>query len=408
MRAYVESYGCTLNRGEAAEMEDMLRSRGWQIVAEPGDADLALLVACVVIESTERRMLKRAKALSSVPRLIITGCMATARREVAEEVAPDAEFVPPGDVDSLSSLVDSVGPHVRNEGPRQGYAIVPIATGCTGNCAYCITRLARGTVRSRSPDDIVEKVAALARDGPLEIRLTSQDAAAYGRDIGTDLVYLVERICEISSDFRLRIGMMNPRNALPMLGGLADVFNNPKIFKFLHLPIQSGSDRLLAKMGRGHTRAEFEEIVTRMRSSVLGLTLSTDIIVGYPGEEDSDHESNLSVIRGLRPDIVNVTRFSARPGTEAANQTPAVGGRTAKARSRELAKLRFEVALDNSRALVGQTMTALSTERGRGSSTLLRNEAYRQIVVRERVPLRRYYDVSILDATPTHLIGEVI
>jgi tRNA A37 methylthiotransferase MiaB len=141
---------------------------------------------------------------------------------------------------------------------------------------------------------------------------------------------------------------------------------------------------------------------------VPGLTLSTDIIVGYPGEEDSDHEANLSVVRELRPDIVNVTRFSARPGTDAVTQGPAVGGRTAKARSRELSRLRFEIALENNNALIGETMTALSTERGRGSSTLLRNEAYRQIVVREPVPLRRYYKVSILDATPTHLIGEVI
>lgn len=408
MRAYVESYGCTLNRGEAAEMEDMLRSRGWQIVADPGDADLALLVACVVIESTERRMLKRAKALSSVPRLIISGCMATARKEVAEEAVPNAEFVPPGDVDSLSALVDSVGPQMQDEGPCQGYAIVPIATGCTGNCAYCITRLARGTVRSRSPEDIVARIADLATDGPLEIRLTSQDAAAYGLDIDTDLIDLVERICDIRLDFRLRVGMMNPRNVLPIVDRLAEVFSDPKMFKFLHLPVQSGSGRMLAKMGRGHGRAEFEEIVTRMRSSVPDLTLSTDIIVGYPGEEGSDHEANLSVVRELRPDIVNVTRFSARPGTEAATHGPAVGGRTAKARSRELTRLRFEIALENNNASIGETMTALSIERGRGSSTLLRNEAYRQIVVREPVPLRRYYEVSIRDATPTHLIGEVI
>ncbi len=408
MRAYIESYGCTLNHGEAAEMAALLRSRGWETTARLEDADLALLVACVVIESTERRMLKRAEVMSSAPRLIITGCMATARKEAAEEAAPNAEFVPPGDFDALSSIVDVVGPCLPDKALEEGFAVVPIATGCTGNCAYCITRLARGTVRSRSPDDIVGRIQALAQDGPLEIRLTSQDAAAYGSDIGTDLVCLVNRICEIRSDFRLRVGMMNPRNVLPILDGLVEVFDAEKMFKFLHLPIQSGSDKMLAQMGRGHSRAEFEEIVSRMRSRVPWLTLSTDIIVGYPGEEDSDHEANLSVIRELRPDIVNVTRFSARPGTEAAEQMPAVGGRTAKARSRELTRARFEVALANNSVLVGETMTAISTEKGRGSSTLLRNQAYRQIVVREVVPLRRYYEVTILDATPTHLIGELI
>ncbi|MDH3365008.1 MAG: tRNA (N(6)-L-threonylcarbamoyladenosine(37)-C(2))-methylthiotransferase [Thermoplasmata archaeon] len=408
MRAYVESYGCTLNHGEAAEMEALLRSRGWEIAKEPEGADLALLVACVVIESTERRMLKRAKALSSVPRLIVTGCLATARKEAAEEEVPNAEFVPPGDIDSLSALIDSVGPRVRDCASKCGYAIVPIASGCMGNCSYCITRLARGTVRSRPPETIVKRISDLAKGGPIEVRLTSQDAAVYGLDIGTDLINLMERICSKGSDFRLRVGMMNPRNALPIADRLAEVFRDPKVFKFLHLPLQSGSDRLLAKMGRGHGSAEFEEIVHRMRSKVPELTLSTDIIVGYPGEEDSDHEASVSMIRRLRPDIVNVTRFSPRPGTEAATQGPVVGGRVAKARSRELTKLRFETALENNRAIVGETMTALSTERGRGSSTLLRNGAYRQIVIPEPVALREFYEVSILDATPTHLVGSLL
>ncbi len=178
MRAYIESYGCTLNHGEAAEMAALLRSRGWEITARLEDADLALLVSCVVIESTERRMLKRAEVMSSAPRLIITGCMATARKEAAEGVAPNAEFVPPGDFDALSSIVDVVGPCLPDKALEEGFAVVPIATGCKGNCAYCITRLARGTVRSRSPDDIVGRIEALSQDGPLEIRLTSQDAAA--------------------------------------------------------------------------------------------------------------------------------------------------------------------------------------------------------------------------------------
>lgn len=409
MRAYVESYGCTLNRGEACEIEDFLRSRGWDVTATPEGADLAVLVACVVIESTERRMLRRVKALSSAPHLIVTGCLATARRDAAMEIAPSAEFVPPGDLGRLSTLVEVVGaPISARTSDESGFAIVPIATGCEGSCAYCITRLARGPICSRPPGDIVERIADLTRVGPREIRLTSQDMASYGIDIDTDLVELIDRIRSVGSDFMLRVGMMNPGSVLPILDSLAERFQEPKLFKFLHLPMQSASDRLLERMERGHTSNDFEAVVSRMRSSVPELTLSTDVIVGYPGETESDHEANLSMIRKIKPDIVNVTRFSSRPGTRAAQQGAPVVGWMTKRRSRELTKLRFGIALENNERLIGRTATALATEQGRGSSTILRSDAYKQIVVKEEVALREYHEVSIVEATPTHLLGELV
>ena len=408
MRAYVESYGCTLNQGEASEIADLLRSHGWDFAASPEGADIAILVACVVIESTERKMLRRVKALSSAPRLIVTGCMATARKDAATALAPSAELVPPGDFDRLSDIIGIVGdPKPSDAWNEAGFAIVPIATGCLGRCAYCITRLARGPICSRPPADIVAKVAGLTADGPREVRLTSQDAASYGYDAGSDLIELLDHICRIESDFRLRLGMMNPSNALPIVDRLAERYQEPRIFGFLHLPLQSASDRLLESMERGHTVAQFEGIVSRMRSRVPELTLSTDVIVGYPGETESDHEANLSMIRRLRPDIVNVTRFSPRPGTKAAEQGGSVIGRVAKRRSRELTGVRFEISQDINERLIGRSMTALATEKGRGSSTILRNDAYKQIVVGEEVSLRRFHEVTIVDATPTYLIGAI-
>ena len=153
--------------------------------------------------------------------------------------------------------------------------------------------------------------------------------------------------------------------------------------------------------------AEFETIVSRMRSRVPELTLSTDVIAGYPGEAEADHEDNLSMIQRLRPDIVNVTRFSPRPGTKAAAQAEPVIGRVAKRRSRELTSARFDVSLEINESMIGRSMTALATERGRGSSTVLRNDAYKQIVVKDEVPLRRFYEVTIIEATPTYLIGRL-
>ncbi len=409
MRAYIESYGCTLNQGEACEIRDLLLSLGWSMASDPGDADLSVLVACVVIESTENRMLKRLRPLSSSGRVIVTGCMATARKEAAQAVLPSAEFVPPGDLQSFAELVGRAGlPSVDvSGGDVSGFSIVPIATGCRGECSYCITRLARGDLRSRRPEDIIAKVAYEIRGGPLEIRLTAQDTAAYGLDIGSDLVRLLESVDEIEGDFRMRVGMMNPNSVLPLLDRLPGAFSDARVFKFLHLPVQSASDGLLSEMGRRYTLSDFEKVVSAFRSVVPELTLSTDLIVGYPEETDEDHEANLALVRRVRPDIVNVTRYSPRPGTKAFGSGRGVVGRKAKDRSRELTEARFEVSLARNERLVGSQRRALAAERGKNGSTILRADDYRQVVVVDDLPLRRFYDVVIDSATPTYLFGRL-
>ena len=408
MRAYVESYGCTLNHGEADEIRDVLSSKGWELVGDRHEADLVVLATCIVIETTERRMVRRIKELSDAPRLIVTGCIASGLPEVARNASRRAELVPPGDVEEFSRTVETVGPAMeRTEEEPRGYAIVPIATGCGGDCSYCITRLARHGLRSRPTESVAARISSLAETGPLEIRMTAQDCAAYGADIGIDLASLVRNILSLDRDFRLRVGMMNPGNALRLSERLVDIFGDGRVFKFAHLPVQSGSDRILSEMNRGYSTTDFVRIVERLRTDVPDLTLSTDIITGYPSETISDHEANLELVRATRPDIVNVTRFSPRPGTRAASAGSPVVGWKSKERSRELTRLRFEISLENNERKIGTGCTALATERGKGISTILRTDAYKQVVVRRRLPLREYHEVEITDATPTYLIGRL-
>ena len=410
MRAYVESYGCTLNRGEACEIEESLLSLGWTMVPDPSEADVSVLVACVVIEATERKMLKRLKELSALGRkVVVTGCLATARTDEARRISPDADFIAPGDVDAFETLLGRAAPVVEPGGATEetGVAIVPIATGCKGVCNYCITKLARGDLRSRVPEAVIARVAEVSSSGPVECRITAQDTAVYGADIGEDLVELVRGICDLENDFRLRLGMMNPDSVTPILDRLPELYADPRVFKFLHLPVQSASDRLLDDMGRRYTLAEFERAVSAFRAVAPESTLSTDIIVGYPGESDDDHEANLELIRRVQPDIVNVTRYSPRPGTEAFRLGRGVVGWKAKDRSRALTEARFEVSLSRNDRLVGVERRALATERGKNDSTILRTDDYRQVVVREVLPLRRYYQLMIHDATPTYLIGSL-
>ena len=406
MKAFVEAYGCTLNFGESREIEDLLVDKGWEISKDPTDSDLAVLVTCVVIDTTERAMLKRIKELSAAPRLIVTGCMATACREKAKLACPRADFVAPGDMESFARLVESCDSKLSaRKNARESYSIVPIASGCRGSCSYCITRLARGELKSRSPSAIVDAVKRAAASGPREVQLTAQDTAAYGIDIGTGLPSLVKSICDIQLDFRLRIGMMNPKSVLPIVDEIAEMYLERRVFKFLHLPLQSASDRLLEHMERGYSIRDFGRIVETVRAKTPSLTLSTDLIVGYPGESEADHRENLAIISEVKPDVVNVTRFSSRPGTKAAEAKGQVVGWKAKDRSREITELRFKVSLERNRSWVGKTVQALSTEHGKNNSTILRNDEYKQLVVHESLPLGRFYEIAISDATPTYLVG---
>lgn len=410
MRAHIEAYGCTLNHGEAKEIEDLLSTRGWEIVSDAETADLNVIATCVVVEKTEKAMLSRLSDLKDSPRLIVTGCMATACRSKAESVAPKASFVAPGDLDGFARLVEEVrcGQRAHQPSAAPSYGIVPISTGCLGTCSYCITRLARGPLRSRPPERILDSVRALVKQGPRELRITAQDAAAYGSDIGSSLPSLIDSICALPGDFKVRVGMMNPRSALTISDRLVAMYEAPKVFKFVHLPVQSASDRLLERMGRRYTCQEFRSIVAGLRSKIPELSLSTDLIVGYPGETDADHELNMKLVTDLRPDIVNVTRFSPRPGTKAAREDGVVAGGKAKERSREVTERRFEVALAVNQNWVGREVEAFSTEYGTKRSTLLRTDEYRQIVVRGELALGHRFKVEIDGATPTYLRGKKV
>lgn len=408
MRAYVEAYGCTLNFGEAREIEDLLSGSGWSIVRSSEEADLAVLATCVVVDKTERAMMKRLKELSNVPQLVVTGCMAAACREKAESVVPDAVFVRPADLGRIAEVVRADGTAVLESSVEgSSYGIVPIATGCLGSCSYCITKLARGVLRSRPQKMVVDTVRRMVSSGPREIRIAAQDTAAYGADIGSSLPALVEEISAIEGDFRFRIGMMNPRSVLPQVEAVALMYRRPKVFKFLHLPLQSASDSVLSEMERGYTVDEFKRIVSQVRSAHPTLSFSTDLIVGYPGETEDDHQQNKRAVSELAPDVVNVTKFSPRPGTKAAFSSHMVAGGEAKERSREITRIRFKVALDINMSWVGRNVNALATERGKDLTTLFRTDEYRQIVVPGEHPIGEFHPVKITGATSTYLRGKL-
>ncbi|PSP59843.1 tRNA modifying enzyme [Halobacteriales archaeon QH_7_66_37] len=385
-RYHIETYGCTSNRGESQQIERALRDGGHRPADSPAEADVAILNTCTVVEKTERNMLDRAQELDeqTPADLVITGCMALAQGEEFERAGVDAEIL----------HWDRVPEHVRNgECPTPSadtdpivdgvVGILPIARGCMSDCSYCITKRATGKIDSPPVEENVRKARALVHAGATELRITGQDTGVYGWDDGERTLHvLLERICEeIDGDFRVRVGMANPKGVHGIREELAEVFaEQEKLYNFLHIPVQSGSNEVLADMRRQHTVSEYVEVVETFDEYLDEWTLSTDFIVGFPTETERDYERSLALLRETRPEKINVTRFSKRPGTDAA-EMKGLGGQTKKDRSSELVELKMDVVGEAYESMVGTEREVLLVEDGTEDSLVGYDRAYRQVAV---------------------------
>jgi len=380
-RYHIETYGCTSNRGESREIERRLRDAGHHR-ADLEEADVAILNTCTVVEKTERNMLRRAEELESeVADLIVTGCMALAQGGEFADI--DAQVLHWEEVPTAVTNGECPTTTPDAEPILDGeIGILPIARGCMSNCSYCITKFATGRIDSPPVAENVEKARALVHAGASEIRVTGQDTGVYGWDEGErKLPELLDRICAIEGDFRVRLGMANPGGVHGIHEELAEVFaDNEKLYNFIHLPVQSGSDDVLEEMRRQHRVEKFREVVETFDDRLAHWTLSTDFIVGFPTETDADHEQSMELLDEVRPEKINVTRFSKRPGTDAA-EMKGLGGQTKKDRSKAMSELKMDVVGEAYQSMVGERHEVLVVEEGTGGSVKCRDGAYRQLIV---------------------------
>lgn len=406
----METYGCTMNQGEGRLLEEHLAALGHQVIADAADADLVVLNTCTVIRETERRMLKRMAELNAQRKeLVVAGCMATIQADDVVKVAPRALIVAPRDYSRFPALVEErfgrgeMRPLIIL--PSSVSSVLPIAQGCIGNCSYCITKLARGTLSSYSLDSLVDQARKAIENGARELLVTSQDTACYGHDREGDLADLLSSIISLPGEYMVRIGMMNPDSLSRIIDRFLPAWVSPRIYRFLHLPVQSGSPPILDAMNRGYSPSDFLALAERVRASSPGMTLATDVITGFPGESDDDHYMTLKMLEQVRPDVVNVTRFSPRPGTPAAKSRNQVPGWMAKERSREITKLRFQISGEINAALVGQSERMTVIEEGKNGTSIGRTSAYKPVVVPGRQRIGSKLEVEIVDSAPTHLFG---
>lgn len=415
MKVFVEAHGCTQNYGEARLMEKALAGRGHLVRTSEEEADAHVLVTCTVVGTTERAMIRRMEQLAAHRKpLVVAGCMAAAQRERILETVPGAMLLPPRKwpqiVDLLAAGTSCGERAAAVESASFGWhdAIVPIEQGCAGRCTYCITRVARGRATSYPVEALINRIRGEVDRGVREIKLTGQDTGAYGRDRGTTLAALLRAIDRIPGVFRVRVGMADPLTVRPIVDDLVEAFGSGKIFKFLHLPVQSGSDEILEAMRRDYKVSEFEEIVDAFRRTWPDLTLSTDAIVGFPGETEEQFDATMELVRRVRTDIVNVTRFSPREGTPAARLPNRVVGWRVKERSRRLTRLRWQVAHESNERFVGREVEVLVTETGKGDTLLGRTTEYRQVCLPNVVSIGDFVRVRVESARAIDLRGHIV
>ncbi len=410
MSLHFEGYGCTANQGETLELAHQARELGHTVTERPEEADTVVIGTCTVIQATADRMEHRiASLLEGGQGVVIAGCMATADRTRMRARFPEVPLLAPGDLEGLEVLIGRPEAELPSPGPSGKEeaspvtAILPVAIGCLGHCTYCATLRARGRVRSRSIEQIVARARAALDSGSRELYLTSQDNAAYGADMGSSLEELLAALAILEGEFRLRVGMLNPAIAAHRSRELAEAWSDRRTYRFLHLPIQSGSQPVLEAMGRDHSLEDFWRVVETFRSRYPELMLSTDVICGFPGESDDDHRATMELLERLAPEVVNITRFSPRPHTRAAGMDDQVPYPVAKERSGELTLLKQRTTRASFQRQVGRRVTVLATERPKPGSTLCRDDSYRPVVVDAEVALGGFHRVEVTGATWAYL-----
>jgi len=423
----VKSYGCSANLADSEIIIGCLNEAGFKQANSIMEADIVIYNTCAVKGPTENRVISALKKIPKNKKIIVSGCLPLINfNRLKREISFDGAIGPaPGK--KIVNFVQRVinGEHVVeldnnfDSKPKLSLpkiksnhliSIIPINYGCLGSCSYCCVVFARGKLRSYSIKEIKDRVKKDLKNGVKEFWLTSQDAGCYGEDLDTNIVELLESLTKIKRDFYLRIGMMNPNRVLPKLKPLITIFQNPKVFKFLHVPVQSGDNKILEKMQRFYTTQQFKNIIKTFRSSIPKITIATDVICGFPSESIQAFEKTLNLINDVKPDIVNISKFFARPKTKAKQMLSySVDLKEINRRSKKTALLSKKISFERNKLWTNWSGEILIDEKGKiPNSWIGRNYAYKPIVVKSsKSLLGRKIKIKIEKPFPTYLSGKI-
>ena len=393
-KLHLITYGCQMNEYDSERVAGLLREQDYELTDDARAADLILLNTCAIREKAEEKVFSKLGELRALkqrkPGLLlgVMGCMAPLHGAAIRARAPMVDLVfGSAAIARVGELVEQVrrgGLPVVETGeaplvkitarPREASrlrAYVTVMEGCEKFCTFCVVPVTRGRERSHPPEAIVAEVEGLAAEGCREVTLLGQTVNAYGRDLTppTDLADLLARVSEVEGIGRIRFTTSNPYNLTPRL--VAALRDRPKVCKYFHLPLQSGSNRVLARMNRGYTRERYLELIDELRAAVPTVALSTDLIVGFPGETERDFAETLEMVERVGYDNVFAFRYSARPGTSAATMPDQVDPAVKARRNAELLAVTTRVAAARSARLAGHTVAVLVDGTSRKDAQLL-------------------------------------
>ncbi len=425
MKIAIKTYGCSANTADTETITGTLTKQGHTITTEQ-EADLIIFNSCAVKGPTENRIISAIKQTPKNKKIIIIGCLPKISLNRLETETRFDGVAGPSIGDGIISLVERVSKGEKivelealKEKPKLTLprvntnlivSILPINFGCLGSCAYCCVVFARGKLRSYTIPEIIQRVKTDVASGTREFWVTSQDTACYGREIGKNLAELLHEIGNIESEFKVRVGMMTPNMITDMQPELIEAYKNPKIFKFLHFPIQSGDDQVLKNMRRFYTAKEFKESIQAFRAAFPNLTVATDVIVGFPGETEEAFQNTLELLKDVKPDVTNVSKFFARPKTAAAQMSEGkVSLEEIKRRSTVTAALVKSLSAERNKLWMGWSGEILVDEVGKVEGSWVgRNFAYKPVVVESKEDLLgKKLTVRVVRTTGTYLVGEI-
>lgn len=429
-KVWIEAFGCSANIADAEIIKGILYKNGYDLSCNRKDSDLTIIVTCAVKDATEHRMISKIKKYSNKP-LIVAGCLPKTSEKLIESFSPNSSLLGPQSLDKTADVVDaslngrkivaledSMSTKVNLPRMRLNpvVSIIEISSGCLSECSFCQTKLAKGSLKSYRIGEIVRQMENDVAANCKEIWLTSTDNGCYGLDLNTDLVELLEKCANIGGEYKIRVGMMNPMYVPRFLDRLIHLYrNNDKLFKFLHMPVQSGSERILRKMKRGHTAKIFLDVVKELREAMPEITIATDIITGFPSESETDFEETLKLIEESQPDLVNSSKYSARPGT-VASKYARLGTKIVKERSIRLHQTIKKISKRRNLIWQGWKGKILIDELLDDSRLQGRNYAYKPVIVdlskgRKLDPkllLGQYLAVKVVETSNYSLLGELV
>ena len=423
VKVAIETFGCTFNKADSQIMAGKLSDAGMELVEDIVDADVIIVNTCYVKQPTENKVTTRIQKLQkNYPdkKVVVSGCMVEIDPKKLDKIADiSTNWIGPH---QLNKTVDVVNASLEGQLLRQTgltkdskvglnkikddpfIHIIQICEGCLGVCSFCCTRLARGPLHSYPISEIKAEAQKAIDSGCVEIELTAQDTAAFGHDSGEKLSSLIKEVANLDGNFRIRVGMMHPKNIFDDVDELIDAFKLPNVYKFIHLPVQTGSDKVLKEMNRRHTIEEYLDFVKKIRNSIPEITLATDIIVGYPTETDEDFQKTIDLLEEIKPNLIHLSKYRHREGT-LSSSLEEIPHSLMKHRSKKLSEIKEKITNDENKHLLGKVLNILIVQKGSKGGYIGKSDSYLPVVV-DNAEIGTFIKVKITKTTSTYLIGE--